>query len=304
MSIFKGNVSKWDDDTLVRKRRKFRRRLEKNPENKKAARRLQKIRDESRDRQLAKDADAIQTNQQVGEVSSGLMQNVMNQGAFTPTGLPSFTDQNYDQWRQAAQDQAMGYFDQQMEPQFAREEEDFRQRMVNQGVDPSSERYQREYDQLRQTQDNARNQARFNAFQAGQAEQAQQFGQTLGANQQMFNQQLQQYQLPMQQLQAFNPYYQSMQQAYTNQVNQQFQAQQNALDRDLQRWRDQLAMSGRGGGGGGVPRAPQDPFLDYYNNLVQQGLNNAAGMPQGGWQDAAIAGAAQGISAGLGAALV
>lgn len=96
--------------------------------------------------------------------------------------------QDYATMRQKAESVAMDSFNRNMQPQFQQEEAAFRQRMAEQGIDPNSEGAQRQFKQLQDNQNSARQNAMTNAFQLGQGEQAQQYGQAWGSQQQAFNQ--------------------------------------------------------------------------------------------------------------------
>lgn len=273
--------------------------------------------------------DAQGFGQATGQANQ-YMQNVFNalqsQGQFNPQGLPQL-GQDYSQMRQQAEQVAMDSFNRNMQPRFQQEEADFRQRMAEQGVDETSESFQRQFKDLKDNQNNAFLNAQSQAFQLGQGEQAQAYGQNLASRGQMFNEQFQGYQLPLAQLNAMAPYY-----GYQNQANMQlgqqnWQGGQNALDRshqmglaqfqqggamDLQRLQgrqalQQIAATPRGGGGGynGMPLDQQLQLLDrqFYNQMVLQGMQNGQQVPLPGAAGGFMQGMAQGAGAGLGSAL-
>ena len=131
-------------------------------------------------------------------------QQINSQGAFNPGDFSSLQDE--------AEQRAMGSFNRTYEPQFQKQEQDWRQRMAEQGIDPNSERAKYEYQQMQTSQNNARQGAADSAFQQG-----------LGAQQQAFTQAYNQYQMPYQNLGAYAPF-----------MQQQFTGQENALDRQQQ----------------------------------------------------------------------
>lgn len=241
---------------------------------------------------------------------SGIFDNVQNQGQFDPAQY----QMAFEQQRKAASDRVMQQFDRQMAPQFERENQQFEQRMAEQGIPMGSELYDQRYEEMKQTQNAARQNAMDQAYQTGAAEQSQ-----------AFNQAYQGYQLPTQQAAALSPYYNAYLSNQQFGQNLDFQGQQNALDRQHQfdygaqqfdynkqlanqahkHTLGQIAATPRGGGGGGAPGLSYEQRLglldrEFYNNMVMQGLQNGqGGFPQQGYGTGFGQGFGQGIGAGL-----
>jgi hypothetical protein len=258
-------------------------------------------------------------NNYMGDVFGQLQ----GQGQFNPQGLPKL-DGDYGQMRREASDSVMNEFNRMNKDRFAYEDENFEQQMAEQGVDPASEKYQ----YLKKQNDLSRGSqiqgAQNNAFQMGQSEQAQGFGQALSANNQMYGQQFNNYQIPMQQLNSMTPFYQGQAAAWQNQQNMNFQGNQAELGRQhdmtmgrqQHRWNMQLQASapqGGGGGGGGQPpiwaqygfSGPMEYDQYKFNQqllLQTGGLQPGQRGPNAG--DAAINGFAQGAGAAIGSTLV
>ena len=275
-------------------------------------------------------------NTDIENTTSQYMQQFQNMGQFQPTldPLPQMPQQDYGAMRQKAEQMAMESFDRNMGPQFQREESAFRQRMAEQGVPETSESYKQQYMDMKNTQNSARQNAMTQAFQSGQGEQAQAYGQQaqnyqlgMAGRDQQFNQGLAQYRLPMEQLGALSPYYGGMQQ--NNQFGQQMSF--NEKQAELQRQHDeQMAAQqnryqigqmklnsklnpqrgGGGGGGGGGGMSLQDKMAllnqEFYNNMVAGSMQNGNQMPLPGYGGGFLQGAGQGIGAGttLGLGLV
>lgn len=200
------------------------------------------------------------TTGQANQAISGAFQNIQN---LQPMNM------DYGAMRQRAEQMAMDSFNRQMQPQFQREEADWRQRMSEQGIDPNSERARKEFEQMKQQQSSMTQNAMTGAFQAGQGEQAQ-----------MFNQGVTQQMMPYQQLSSLTPYYQS-QAAASLQGNQNaWQARQNALTRE-----QQLALAKMGGGGGGMSMQDRYALMDRENNASMTQQTLAAFLANGGNQN-------------------
>lgn len=114
------------------------------------------------------------------------LQGLMGLGDQVGTPMQGFGDS-----RRAAEDQLYNRFDERMTPQFDRETERMEARLTNQGIAPGSAMWNKQFEQLSRQHEDARSQARTQATQFGQAEQAQ-----------GFNQQLQQRQLPFSEMQG------------------------------------------------------------------------------------------------------
>jgi hypothetical protein len=259
-------------------------------------------------------------NQYMGNVFNQLQ----NQGQFNPQGLPSL-NQDFTQQRQQATDSVMNEFNRLNKDRFAYEDTQFEQQMAEQGIDPTSEKYQTLKKQNDLSRGSQVQQAQNNAFQMGQSEQAQGFGQSLSANNQMFNQQYNQYQMPLQQLGAMNPFYQQQGNMMQYQQGLDFQGQQSQLGRqhdfDLAKQNQQYALqqikaTPRGGGGGGGGQPPiwaqygfSSPLeYDQYKFNQQMLLNGGGGLGQQQQQpnmgNAAVSGFANGAGAAIGSTLL
>lgn len=103
------------------------------------------------------------------------------QGAFgvSPSAAPPPAPApDYAAQRLAAENSVMDSFNRRMEPQFQQQGQDFRARMAARGIDEGSEAFQQMYqNEVTNPQTDARADAMSRAFQLGQSEQAQQFGQ-------------------------------------------------------------------------------------------------------------------------------
>jgi hypothetical protein len=236
-----------------------------------------------------------------------------SQGQFNPG--------DYMQARQQASDVAMSEFNRQNQGRYAQDDAAFEQRMAEQGHDTNSERYKFEKSQRDLQRGNEIQGAQNNAFQLGQGEQAQAYGQAANT----FN-------MPLNQLNAAQPFYGYQSQANMQQGAQNWQSGENTLDRSHQlgmqtggfdfqkelaglqhKYNMKLqaaAPRGGGGGGGGLSyeqqMALQNNSIDkqFYNNMVLNGLQNGQQLPQGGYGQGAAQGAAQGIATGITAGLV
>lgn len=210
-----------------------------------------------------------------------------NMGSFDPqlAPMPEMPQADYTAMRQRAEQAAMDSFERNMGPQQQREEAAFRNRMAEQGVPETSEGYQRQYADMKAQQNAARQNAATAAFQAGQGEQAQAYGQQaqnyqlgMAGRDQQFNQGLQQYRLPMEQLNTLAPYYntnfQGQQAGLDRQWQEQMAQRQNRWDRQNMRLQYNLANSGRSGGGrggsGGGGGNPAGQYDRTFDNMMLQ----------------------------------
>ena len=102
--------------------------------------------------------------------------------------LPSADDFSEDSSRveKATFDRAMGL----LGPTFAREENDTRSRLANQGIMEGSEAFKRDFDDFNSRRSESQNRAALDAVGAGRAEQGRLFGQALQTGQQGFQQNL------------------------------------------------------------------------------------------------------------------
>lgn len=234
---------------------------------------------------------------------------LQNQGQFNPG--------DYTQMRQQASDVAMNEFNRQNSARFAQEDANFEQQMAEQGIDPNSEKYRYLKGQNDLSRQNAIQGAQNNAFQMGQSEQAQAYGQAANT-----------YNMPLNQLNAMSPYYGYQNQANLQQGQQNWAAGQNQLDRDFtagqtqggydfqremaklqQKYALQLQNNaprgGGGGGGGGLTYDQQLGLIDrnFYNNMVLSGMQNGQQVPLPGVGSGVSQGVGVGVGVGLGAGL-
>ncbi len=234
-----------------------------------------------------------QMNNQANAGISQQMGYIQQQGQFNPQNLPNL-NQDYSQMRKQAEDNVMSAFNRQMQPEFQRQSEDFRQTMANQGVPEGSEKWNLLYKQMQDSQSNARQNAMNQAFTTGQSEQAQGFNQAFNANQLGYNQQYQTYQMPYQNMQAFQPYYAGQMNLYGQQLQNQYQQQQNkwqagqnALDRQV-----------AGKIGGGRPYDPNAGMNGFYDQMIGGLYGNQQKQPGTGTAlgQGLVSGVSQGIA--------
>jgi hypothetical protein len=99
-------------------------------------------------------------------------------GQFNPFDLyGKAPEQGYVQALEQAQASVMDQFNRQMDPQFARQNQDFQQQMMSQGIDPNSDAYKLQYEAMQRSQNDARLSAQSQAYQLGMQSQQQGFGQ-------------------------------------------------------------------------------------------------------------------------------
>lgn len=215
-----------------------------------------------------------------GQVNSGISQ--ILPGVTSPFDPGSYQPQFQDM-RQLASDTVMNQFNRQMDPQFQRQEANFRQMMAEQGIQEGSDAFrQRFQDEVANPQSQARQNAMDQAYLTGAQEQ-----------QQGWNQSFQGAQMPMMQLQALSPYYTQQGAMQMQQGQQGWQGQQNQLqmqhELELARRGNKYALQqiaaaprGGGGGGGGLSYDQQLGLLDrqMYNNMVLQGMRQGQQAPQ------------------------
>ena len=99
-------------------------------------------------------------------------------GQFNPYDLyGKAPEQGYVQALEQAQASVMDQFNRRMDPQFARQNQDFQQQMMSQGIDPNSDAYKLQYEAMQRAQNDARLSAQSQAYQLGMESQKQGFGQ-------------------------------------------------------------------------------------------------------------------------------
>lgn len=206
-----------------------------------------------------------------GQVNTGIENSLQQmQQPFDPGSY----QMQFQDMRNRASDTVMNQFNRQMDPQFQRQEQQFRQMMAEQGIQEGSDAYkQRFQDEVANPQAQARQNAMDQAYLTGASEQ-----------QQGWNQSFQGAQMPMMQLNAMSPYFTQQGAMQMQQGQQGWQGQQNQLqmqhELELAKRGNKYALQqiaatprGGGGGGGGLSYDQQLGLLDrqMYNNMVLQG---------------------------------
>ena len=227
-------------------------------------------------------------NNTANETTNQMFEQIQNQGAFKPQNLPNI-NQDYSQMRQQAEQRVMDSFNREMQPEFQRQDDNFRKQMALQGIPEGSEKWNLQYENMTDAQNSARQQAMDSAFQTGQGEQAQAWNQNFNANNTMFNQQYQTHQMPYQNLGAMTPYYSGQMGMMGQQANRywqgqqqnqqnQFTAGQNQLNRDHQMSMQHSAQGHAShlagmhrGGGGGEPQGMNDADFAWMQQFFANG---------------------------------
>ena len=225
--------------------------------------------------------------QQIEQVQTGTGQNIQAylqqlqaQGAFQPG--------EYEDTYQQAYQNVMGQFESQAAPEFARQNEAVEAMIAQRGIDPTGKQAERLREQMYQNQSQARQQAMYQAEQMGR-----------GLQQQRFQQELTQYQVPTAQLQALQGYFTGQVGQLEAQRQREAEAQQAAKNRALQR-----ELSARGGGA--------DPFalMEFEAKLKRDlmydtfAMQNGQEQQQPGMGNALATGLAQGLGAGISGGLM
>jgi hypothetical protein len=267
-----------------------------------------------------------------------MFQHMNTRPAFQPTNqtqIPGVAG-GFDNSMKQYADNVYSEFERRNEPLFERQMSDFRQRMYEQGVPEGSEKYNNALEQLRQSQNDARQGAQSQATQMGMQYQQQGFGQGLAANQTQFDQQTQTYRMPFEQMAAYSPYYSSSvssqnladqlayqnmsredtQQFSTEQERQQYQYQKMLAQQAHRNALAQINATPRGGGSGYQPESFDQwkAKQDYSAGLQQQQmydqfvLNNGASNGNApsfgsGFGQGFGAGFGMGVGQGLGGSL-
>jgi hypothetical protein len=183
-------------------------------------------------------------------------------------------EQPFSQEMQRARDSVMGEFERTMAPEFQRQDMQFQQRMMEQGIDPNSENYQAQFRALKEAQGGARQAAMSNAFQLGAGYQQQGFEQGRAAAM-----------LPFQQ-------YSATENLWALPYRTEAEARQAELNRQAQ------ITAARMGGGSNVTAAQiqANAARDVAVLELAQGYNQP--RQPNPW-NAAIGGFAQGVGAGV-----
>lgn len=235
-------------------------------------------------------------------VNEGLMNLLPNVGQTvdlnTLPAMPNPSD--YEAMRQKAYDSVMSQFDRTMAPEIARQQQSFEQTMADKGIARGSEAWNREYEAMQNAQNNARQNAMNQAFSAGQAEQAQQFGQALNTRQIGSAEAFQNAQLPMAGINSLGGLFSGQQQMGLQTNQQQFLKELEALKNKYTL--GQIAATPRGGGGTELSMADRFALMDRESQnrlalLAAQAGMNIPNQPSA--TNSAIAGLATGIGAGI-----
>jgi hypothetical protein len=231
----------------------------------------------------AQQFQGLSSPEQIGQLQTGAGQNIQSylqqlqaQGAFQPG--------EYEDTYQQAYQNVMGQFESQTAPEFARQNEAVEAAIAQRGIDPTGTQAQRLREQAYQNQAQARQQAMYQAEQMGR-----------GLQQQRFQQELTQYQVPTAQLQALQGYYTGQLGQVEAQRQREFEAQQQQKQRALQR-----ELSARGGGSPD-PFALMQAEYGYKRDLLYdaQVLQGGQQPQQPGIGGSIAQGLAQGIGAGV-----
>lgn len=207
---------------------------------------------------------------------------------FNPTTFQGKYEPGFQEGMQREYDRVYSQFERKNQDLFAQQNQQLQQSLVERGLDPNSPAYQALTKQLAEQQTSARQDAQNAAWQ-----------QALGAQQQFFNQATGTALLPSQ---IASPYLELYGQQQGLTAQQQEAQRQRDFDEAMRRGdrasAERIAQMSRGGGGGG--NAAQNAYAQYVMNQYQQ-------PQQGQGQstlNAGVAGAAQGIGAGITRGLV
>ena len=131
-----------------------------------------------------------QQGNEMGDVSGNFGMNILRRaGQFDPNNpWANVQQQGFTDQMNEARKSVFDEFNRTMEPEFQRQNEEFQQRMADQGIDPNSGAYQGQARALAESQNNARNQARAQAFQLGSQYQQQGYEQFMGGQKLPFEQ--------------------------------------------------------------------------------------------------------------------
>lgn len=127
---------------------------------------------------------------EMGDVSGQFGKDILGRASqFDPNNpWANVQQQGFTDQMNAARQSVMGEFERTMAPEFQRQDAEFQQRMAEQGIDPNSGKYQAEFRAMKESQNNARNQAQSQAFQLGSQYQQQGYEQFMGGQKLPFEQ--------------------------------------------------------------------------------------------------------------------
>jgi len=227
--------------------------------------------DEAKFRNLPSEKQVNELRSDVGAFTNQMFANAMG---FNPNQPFVGYEQPFSQEMQRARDSVMGEFERTMAPEFQRQDMQFQQRMMEQGIDPNSENYQAQFRALKEAQGGARQAAMSNAFQLGAGYQQQGFEQGRAAAM-----------LPFQQ-------YSATENLWALPYRTEAEARQAELNRQAQ------ITAARMGGGSNVTAAQiqANAARDVAAMELAQGYNQP--RQPNPW-NAAIGGFAQGVGAGV-----
>lgn len=229
---------------------------------------------EQREAQFRKKGAAGQTKElrtDVGALANNAMYNAQQ---FDPNRPFVGYEQPFSQEMNRARESVMGEFNRTMEPEFQRQDAEFNQRMLEQGIDPNSGAYQNQYRAMKESQNQARQSAMANAFQLGSSYQ-----------QQGFEQGVQAQMLPFQQ-------YSTMENLWALPYRTEEEARQAEANRQAQ------IQAARLGGGSNVTAAQIQAAAQRDVAAMQQAQGWQGQPKPNPWANAA-AGFAQGVGAGV-----
>lgn len=223
--------------------------------------------------------------QQANGVQSGILNQIQSQGAFNPG--------DFNQATEAARQSAMQSFNLYNQPKFQQQESNFQQMAASRGWAPDSKIYQTAHANMQREQDQATQGAQAQAFQSG-----------LGAQQQGYSQASNTYQMPYQNMAAFNGLNniqaaQGLQQGAQT-FQQGMQGSQNEFQKELAALQHKYNMQLQNSQYHGNPQLAYQNAIGLQNNsaMNQIMVNAATGQPyypQQGYGN----GFAQGIGAGI-----
>lgn len=197
--------------------------------------------------------------QKIPEVALGLLGQMGSQPAFSTDSLPQIPGiDDFSAERQRVSDTIYKQAASRLDPRYAREEENFRQRMADMGISEGSDVYKDRFKQFIQNKNDAYQQAGDQAYLAGGQEQQRMYGMGADAYSRALTGKLAEYEVPTQQLNALSPYYQPYAQAGLLGLNNQFDQQKLALQHQYNL--EEMKAAPRGGGGGGGGGGGTDPI--------------------------------------------
>lgn len=234
---------------------------------------------------LNKDQNAAINQQQgqdlgIGATKGGLLSGI-NDSYSQPFNWDSVTQApvtgDFGDWRDTQIQQGNQAFDSRMNPIFEQQKQDFDQQMANRGIPMGSDLYNKQYQQLQQSQNDARQQGYFqNSQNAGQN--AQQFF-DIGtqAHQGSYNDQLARRNMPAQDYATLSGLQSPMMMQNLG-YSQTLGAQNNQAKQQL--WVNKNSPHGGGGGGGGGGEPPIWQQYGFSSPQEYDAYSDARGINQ------------------------